>query len=400
VLYSYHGRSRQRRDSEAAINPRVRLFPRVGGLNGSKRFTLAKRQLLRQGLGGRLVDVAGVERLFADEWTRCFGAARFDHVVDFSGYSPLWAFLLLAGRARSHTIWLHNDLATDRYKRIDGRQPLRPGLGALFSMYDRFDRLVSVSEALTAVNRAGLARYAPADKFVSARNTVDGERVLRMASDEYVAGMVAERERAARQALAGEPVPHGTFVEPSDGFAGSTPIEQLAVDVAGVTTFVTVGRLSPEKNHRRLIDAFARVHRQEPDTRLIVVGDGPLRGRLAEQITELGLDEAVLLAGHQENPFPVLAHADCFVLSSDYEGQPMVVLEARLLGLPVVCTDFDSVRSAVPAGAGLVVPRTEEGLARGMLAHLAGEVPSAPFDHVGYNRVAIGEFYRAIGATD
>jgi hypothetical protein len=54
----------------------------------------------------------------------------------------------------------------------------------------------------------------------------------------------------------------------------------------------------------------------------------------------------------------------------------------------------------VPAGAGLVVPRTAAGLARGMLAHLAGEVPSAPFDHVGYNRVAIGEFYRAIGATD
>ena len=94
----------------------------------------------------------------------------------------------------------------------------------------------------------------------------------------------------------------------------------------------------------------------------------------------------------------LLANADCFVLSSDYEGQPMVVLEARTLGLPVVTTAFSSVGDSVPEDAGIVVPQTVEGVANGLRRFLEGKVPAHALDGQEYNRRAVQEFVAAIGA--
>jgi glycosyltransferase involved in cell wall biosynthesis len=160
--------------------------------------------------------------------------------------------------------------------------------------------------------------------------------------------------------------------------------------------FVSVGRLSPEKNHARLVRAFAQVHEDDPDTRLVIMGGGKLEGQLRELILSLGLESAAMLTGQVENPYPIMAEGHCFVLSSDYEGQPMVILEARTLGLPIITTAFTSVGDSVPEGAGLVVPQTEDGLAEGMRAFLAGKVPSLPLDPVAYNAEAMRQFEAAI----
>jgi glycosyltransferase involved in cell wall biosynthesis len=149
-----------------------------------------------------------------------------------------------------------------------------------------------------------------------------------------------------------------------------------------------------------LIRAFDAIHQEDQNTQLVIIGSGPLTNDLAHLSEELGLAHAVILAGQQHNPFAIMAEADCFVLSSDYEGQPMVILEARVLGLPVVSTDFASVRGALPDGVGLVVARSEEALADGMRRALAGEVPNPPFDPAAYNREAVEEFCRAIGVPE
>src|ERR671920_1137513 len=167
----------------------------------------------------------------------------------------------------------------------------------------------------------------------------------------------------------------------------------------GTTTFVTVGRLSPEKNHARLIRAFAQVHERHPDIRLVILGGGKLERDLQELVVTLGLESYVTLAGQVDNPFAIMAESDCFVLSSDYEGQPMVILEARTLGLPVVTTAFSSVGDSVPEGAGLVVPQTVQGVAKGMERFLAGEVPAHELDPDEYNREAMEEFDRVIARS-
>jgi glycosyltransferase involved in cell wall biosynthesis len=119
---------------------------------------------------------------------------------------------------------------------------------------------------------------------------------------------------------------------------------------------------------------------------------------LKTRVDRLGLSEVVTIAGQQANPYAIMAQCDCFVLSSDYEGHPMVFLEARVLGLPIVSTDFPSINGALPEGAGLVVSRDTQALAAGMRSALAGEVPTKPFDAAAYNAEVIAEFYSAIGA--
>ena len=102
---------------------------------------------------------------------------------------------------------------------------------------------------------------------------------------------------------------------------------------------LTLGRLSDQKNQGLLIEAFKAVLKTHPDARLVILGDGPLRGELEERRTRLGLDGKVDLPGFVRDPWPWLVSADVFVLSSDYEGMSLVLVEAMHAGLRVVSTD-------------------------------------------------------------
>ncbi|GAA4010238.1 glycosyltransferase [Sphingomonas humi] len=105
---------------------------------------------------------------------------------------------------------------------------------------------------------------------------------------------------------------------------------------------ITVGSLKPEKNHSLLLRAFARLVEHHPAARLLILGEGQLRADLERQRDALGLHEQVLLAGFKIDPWPYYAGADLFVLSSDYEGMSLVLVEALYAGLPVVSTDCEA----------------------------------------------------------
>ncbi|WP_169721429.1 glycosyltransferase [Brevibacterium album] len=165
---------------------------------------------------------------------------------------------------------------------------------------------------------------------------------------------------------------------------------------SGEKVFVTVGRLSPEKNHERLLRAFAQVHAEAQDTRLVIIGGGPLGTELAALAGSLGIARAVTFTGVLSNPYGVMAESDCFVMSSDYEGQPIVILEARVLGLPVLTTRFGSAESAMEGSDGLIVERSVDALAEGMRAYLRGETGARRLDPAQYNAEVVEEFRRAV----
>ncbi|GEA15336.1 1,2-diacylglycerol 3-glucosyltransferase [Moorella sp. E308F] len=110
-----------------------------------------------------------------------------------------------------------------------------------------------------------------------------------------------------------------------------------------------VGRLGKEKNITFILQAFAFVHQQVPDTRLVLVGSGPLKETLQSQARSLGINQAVTFAG--SFPFEqmpaVYAGADLFIFASVTETQGLVIAEAKAAGLPVVAVKAYGVEEMV-----------------------------------------------------
>ena len=102
---------------------------------------------------------------------------------------------------------------------------------------------------------------------------------------------------------------------------------------------LTVGRLHEQKNHKILLEAFAKVHRKHADWVLHLVGNGPLRKNLLKQTKSLGLQNHVTFHGIVDAPYKYYAHAPIFVLPSLYEGTPNALLEAMSCGCAPVITD-------------------------------------------------------------
>lgn len=400
VLYS-HSRANDKRKNERLIDPRVRLFSRQGTVTATLRERTRYQRQNAEGLPPHGPVRHELDELWTQEARRCFGDASFDHAIDFSGYSPFWSRIILGSRADRKSVWLHNDLLADSRRTVDGQQAHKANLESMFTLYRDFDSLVSVSSALAELNRENLSEFAPRERFASAVNTIDAERIIDM-SGTVEAPLI---EGAQLNIAPGAPL--SSAIDELAAAYGTTALEQAVTRTSrlqkfnlGVSAerpvFVSVGRLSPEKNHERLIRAFASVHAEVSTARLLILGGGPLKKHLLGLVEELGLQSAVNLAGPQDNPFLLMGQSDYFVLSSDYEGQPMVILEARTLGLPVISTAFGSVSSAVPEGSGIVVERDVDALAGGMLQAVRSQLVAHPFDPNAYNADAMAQFYAAI----
>ena len=105
------------------------------------------------------------------------------------------------------------------------------------------------------------------------------------------------------------------------------------------SNILSVGALKFEKDHKTLIQAFSYVVKGNSNAKLVILGDGPLRGNLEDLILQLGLKNNVELPGFILNPYPWYRSADLFVLSSLWEGFGNVIVEALECGVPIVSTD-------------------------------------------------------------
>jgi glycosyltransferase involved in cell wall biosynthesis len=126
--------------------------------------------------------------------------------------------------------------------------------------------------------------------------------------------------------------------------------------------FVCVGRLSPEKGQRGLIEAFASTRLRLPDAQLDLVGDGPTRAELEVLVANLGLAYAVQFHGalSEADTLAQIAAADVLVLPSFMEGLPLVIMEAMALGKPVIASGVAGIPELVQQGVnGVMVPPSD-----------------------------------------
>jgi glycosyltransferase involved in cell wall biosynthesis len=110
--------------------------------------------------------------------------------------------------------------------------------------------------------------------------------------------------------------------------------EQVADEI------VNVGRLIEQKNQRLLIEAFSEISEAYPNYTLKIYGEGPLKETLSNQIREKKLQDRVFLMGTKKRVMYEVNKASIFVLSSDFEGFPNVLIEAMATGMPVISSDF------------------------------------------------------------
>ncbi|GAA3923211.1 glycosyltransferase [Luteimonas lutimaris] len=139
---------------------------------------------------------------------------------------------------------------------------------------------------------------------------------------------------------------------------------------ADALVFGCVARLTPEKRHVDLVDAFARMHATFPQARLVLLGDGPLQGEIEARVVSLGVAGAVRMTGMRPDVEAILPALDVGMLVSSTEGMSNAILEMMASGLPMIATDVGGNRSLVASGAtGLLVPARAPGrLAEAMLA--------------------------------
>lgn len=123
-------------------------------------------------------------------------------------------------------------------------------------------------------------------------------------------------------------------------FGSIEPHDQHIFDTTD-KIIITAGRLVEQKDQRTLLSAFAKVTKKV-SSRLVILGEGPLKEQLQQQATELNIGDRVYFIDFQKNPYIYFKQADLFVLSSIHEGFSHVIAEALATGIPVVSTDCKS----------------------------------------------------------
>lgn len=99
--------------------------------------------------------------------------------------------------------------------------------------------------------------------------------------------------------------------------------------------FGHVGRFTPQKNHDRILDIFALIHKQAPDSALLLAGTGPLLDEMRQKAARLGLADCVHFLGSREDIPRLLQGMDGFLFPSLHEGLPVTLVEAQATGLPI-----------------------------------------------------------------
>ena len=138
------------------------------------------------------------------------------------------------------------------------------------------------------------------------------------------------------------------------------PVTVAAVKENSSTIIATAGRLIQQKNQKILVDAMAQVHTRYPEVKCRIYGEGALRGALLAQIDELGLQDTVTLEGNVKDIHARLAECGIFALTSDFEGLSNALIEAMMVGLACITTDYPGARELITDGEnGLVVPMND-----------------------------------------
>jgi glycosyltransferase involved in cell wall biosynthesis len=168
-------------------------------------------------------------------------------------------------------------------------------------------------------------------------------------------------------------VRNGLNISSIDGVNITRDEVRMRLGITGnETVFGTVGRLTPTKGQSYLIEAFAEVVGKIPASRLVIVGDGPLYGKLQKQVEDLNLWTKVFFTGYRNDVRELLRGFDVFILPSIAEGLSIALLEAMASRLPVVASRVGGIPEVLDSDCGRLVPARDPGSLARVMEELAG----------------------------
>lgn len=298
--------------------------------------------------------------LWVTEYTRRFGAAKFDIFIHYTGYNRNAAVMMMASNSRK-IIYMHNDMVRE------------------YELKNNYHK--------TTIDKA----YCEADVIVTVRKGLEKEYSNSVQDISKKVIHVPNVLRSDYRQLA-----HDDVGEVLSKDTPKTILEKMTILLAEKQSFrfINLARFSAEKGQLRLIEAFEKVWESNNTCQLYILGGyGELYGEIAERVEHSNATNSIVVAKGSSNPFPLLSRMDTFVLASYYEGLPMAIFECLALNIPIITTNIPGPSDFLLKGYGMVVDNSVQGLVEGMTCAIGRGVKAKTFDFYTYNKDALDKFY-------
>lgn len=236
---------------------------------------------------------------------------KFDFAINYATYSLADSFVARTA-SQNNAVWIHNNYLDFFDRNIENYKQFFKEINA-----SKFQNIIFVSK----FDKNNFERYFPElkSKLHVFNNLIDYQKVIKGAK------------------------------------------EKIEVQKQKETIFVNIGR-HDEKQKRltRIIEAVEKLKEENRKCKVLFIGSGPDTEKYKKMVKEKGLEEYIEFLGAKKNPYPYLATGDCLLMSSEYEGNPVVFIEALILGVPIITTDISDSKEEIENKYGLVTSKNVE----------------------------------------
>ncbi len=335
----------------------IDVYPMVNGFNYSFTETIAYGLYYKLNINSKWA-VKKLDHFYKREVKRFFGNVKFDKAIHFTGYEQRIIGLFQRIDAK-RAIFVHNDMVQEMKTRKNQHYL------TIRSAYNEYDRVVCVTEDV----KESLLKVSPRNDNVVIVNNAHNYKEIESKMEKEI-----------------------SFDDKTVSNVSENVLKQL-ISKKDAIKFINIGRYSPEKGHKRLIDAFDKFYQEHNNAYLYIIGGhGVLWNDTNEYIKTKKCKYNVILLRYMSNPFPVLKQCDLFVLSSFYEALGLVLLEAQTCGVPVISTDISGPRGFLQKHDGRLVENSEAGILQGMNEFVEGKIKLMNFDPEEYNNMVKCEY--------
>ncbi len=304
---------------------------------------------------------------------------KFDFSADFATYSMPASFVARTA-SKNNAIWIHNNYMNFYDNDINQYRKFFKSLKV-----QEFKKIVFVSNL---DKKVFIAQFPELTKSTYVCNNLIDYKKIQKLADEKIPNEDLKK-------IFGEDYPNINLNKSSKKDAEKQSKKEINAETK-VPIFLNVGRHDEkQKKISRILDATEKLNKNGFKFKVLLVGKGTNTKDYEEIIKEKKLNNVILL-GAKKNPYPYFKISDSFLLSSQFEGYPVVFVESEILGLPIITTNVSDSKKDIDGIFGQVVENSEKGVYRGMKNFLEKGLKTEKFDPEKFNKNIIEQIKQII----